>query len=87
MNFLSHRFSKSATQKFEIFSALKVYLKLNKKVVLTTLSTHNKHHLMKKISSNRPIPIENLNFKTFRAEMRQMFELLIWKIDEFINLF
>ena len=27
------------------------------------------------------------NFKTFRAEILQFFELLIWKIDDFINSF
>ena len=65
-------------------SALKVYLKLNQKVVRITLSTYDKPSLnMQKIGSNCPI----FNFKTFRAEILQIFELLIWKIDDFINSF
>ena len=31
--------------------------------------------------------LEIFNFKTFRAEILQIFELLIWKIDDFINSF
>ena len=27
------------------------------------------------------------NFKTFRAEILQIFEMVIWKIDDFINSF
>ena len=27
------------------------------------------------------------NFKSFRAEILQIFELLIWKMDDFINSF
>ena len=33
------------------------------------------------------IYLEIFNFKTFRAEILQIFELLIWKINDFINLF
>ena len=31
--------------------------------------------------------LEIFNFKTFRAEILQIFELLIWKIDDFVNSF
>ena len=31
--------------------------------------------------------LEIVNFKTFRAETLQIFELLIWKINDFINSF
>ena len=31
--------------------------------------------------------LEIFNFKTFRAEILQIFELLIWEIDDFINSF
>ena len=31
--------------------------------------------------------LEIFNFKTFRSEIFQIFELLIWKIDDFINSF
>ena len=31
--------------------------------------------------------LEIFNFKPFRAEILQMFELLIWKINDFINSF
>jgi hypothetical protein len=31
--------------------------------------------------------LEIFNFKTFREEILQIFELLVWKIDDFINSF
>ena len=31
--------------------------------------------------------LEISNFKSFRAEILQILELLIWKIDDFINSF
>ena len=31
--------------------------------------------------------LEIFNFKTFRAKILRIFELLIWKIDDFINSF
>ena len=69
-------------------SALKVYLKLNQKEVLINLSTHGKPSLkMKKKSGQIVLYLEIFNFKTFRAEILQIFELLLWKIDDFINSF
>ena len=69
-------------------SALKVYLKLNQKVVLITLSTHDKPSLnMQEKSGQIVLYLEIFNFKTFRAEILQIFDLLIWKIDDFINSF
>ena len=69
-------------------SALKVYLKLNQKVVLITLSTHDKPSLnMQKKSGQIVLYLEIFNFKTFRSEILQIFELLIWEINDFINSF
>ena len=69
-------------------SALKVYLKLNQKVVLTDVSTHGKPSLnMQKKSGEIVLYLEILNFKTFMAEILQIFQLLIWKIDDFMNSF
>ena len=56
-------------------SALKVYLKLNQKVVGA-----------KKLGQI-VLYIEIFNFKTVRAAILQIFELLIWKINDFINSF
>ena len=61
-------------------SALKVYLKLNQKVPIT-LSTHGKPN------SNMQKNLVKLSYIYFRAEILQIFELLIWKIDDFINSF
>ena len=84
MNLWSHRFSKLATQKF----ALKVYLKLNQKLLLITLSIHGKPSLnMQKKSGQIVLYLEIFNFKTFRAEILQIFELLIWKINDLIHSF
>ena len=74
--------------KIRRISALKVYLKLNQKVVLKTLSTHDKPSLnMQKKSGQIVLYLEIFNFKTFRAEILQIFELVIGKMDDFINSF
>ena len=70
-------------------SALKVYLKLNHKVVLITLSTHGKPSLnMQKQSGQIVLCLDIFNFKTFRAEILQIFELVIylenWWLHKFI---
>ena len=64
-------------------SALKVYLKFNKKLVLITLSTHGKSsfNMQKHLSGQGHI------LYLERAEILQIFESLIWKIDAFINSF
>ena len=64
MNLWIHQFSKLATQKFKRISALKVYLKLNQKVVGITLSTYDKPSLnMQKKSGQIVLYLEILNFK------------------------
>ena len=68
-------------------SALKVYLKLNQKVVRITLSTYDKPSLNMQKKCQIVLYLEIFNFKTFRAEILQIFELVIWKIDDFINSF
>ena len=40
-----------------------------------------------KISGQIVLHLEIFNFKTFRAEILQIFELLIWKFDDLINSF
>ena len=69
-------------------SALKVYLQLNQKAARITLTKYDKPSLnmQKQIWANCPISID-FNLKTFRAEILQIFELLICKIDDFINSF
>ena len=53
-----------------------------------TLSTHGKRSLnMQNKSGQIVLYLEIFNFKTFTAEILQIFELLIWKIDDFINSF
>ena len=42
---------------------------------------------MQKKSGQIVLYLEIFNFKTFKAEILQIFELLIWKIDDFINSF
>ena len=42
---------------------------------------------MKKKMGEVVLYLEIFNFKTFRAEILQIFKLLIWKIDDFINSF
>ena len=53
------------------------------------LRTHGKPSLHKYAKTYSQIILysEIFNFKTFRAEILQIFELLIWKIDDFINSF
>ena len=69
-------------------SALKVYLKFYQQLVLITLSTHGKNSLnIQKKSGQIVLYLEVFNFKNFRAEILQIFELLIWIIDDFINSF
>ena len=56
-----------------------------------TLSAHGKPSLngveyAKTIWSNCPIS-RDIQLQTFRAEILQIFELLIWKINDFINSF
>ena len=70
---------KSSIFQISRISALKIYLKLNQKLVRITLSTYDNP------GSNCFISRAGDNFKTFRAEILQFFELLIWKIDDFIN--
>ena len=63
-------------------------MKPNQKVVRITLSTYDKPSLnMKKKIGQIVLYLEIFNFKTFRAEILQIFELVIWKIDDFINSF
>ena len=70
MNLLSHRFSKLPTQKFERFLPLKFYLKLSQKVVLITLSAHDKPSLyMQKKFCRIVLYLEIFNFETFRADI------------------
>ena len=58
------------------------------KIVLITLSAHGKPSLnMQKKSGKIILYLEIFNFKTFRAKILQIFELVIWKIDDFINSF
>ena len=53
-----------------------------------TLSAHSKLSLdMQKKSNQIVLYLEIFNFKTFRAEILQVFELLICKMDDFINSF
>ena len=42
---------------------------------------------MKKKSDQIILYLEIFNIKTFRAEILQIFELLVWNIDDFINSF
>ena len=71
-----------------MISALKVYLKLNQKLVRITLSTYDKPRLnMQKKMGSIVLYLQIFNFKTFRAEIFQIFELLIWKINDFISSF
>ena len=49
-----------------------------------TLSAHGKPSLnMQKKSGQIVLYLEIFNFKTFRAEILQLFEVVIWKIDVF----
>ena len=50
-------------------------------VYLITQSSVN----IQKQSAQIALYLEIFNFKIFRAEILQMFELLIWKIDDFIK--
>ena len=53
------------------------------------MSTHGKPSLntYAKKSGQIILYLEIFNFRTFRAEILQTFELVIWKIDDFINSF
>ena len=63
-------------------------MKLNQKLVLITLSTHGKPNLnmQKDIWSNHPIP-RDIQLQKFQAEILQIFELLIRRINAFIKSF
>ena len=63
-------------------------MKLNQNLVLITLSTHGKPSLnmQKKIWSNHPIP-RDIQLQKFQAEILQIFELLIRRINAFIKSF
>ena len=48
------------------------------------LSAHGKPSLnMQNKSSQIVLYLEIFNFKTFRTEILQIFEVVIWKIDDF----
>ena len=63
-------------------------MKLNEKIVLISLSKHYKTSLnMQKQSDQIVLYLKIFDFKNFRAEILQIFELVILKIDDFINSF
>ena len=53
-----------------------------------TSTAHGKPSLnMQKKSGQIVLYLQKFNLKTFRTEILQIFEVVIWKIDVFINSF
>ena len=87
MNLWSHRFSKLATQKFEGFLNWEIWswksLDIGQFDPIFCIFNLCMSYVLKVI-----LTTFWLSFKqTFMAEILQIFELLIWKIDDFINSF
>ena len=76
MNLWRHQFPKLPTQ---IWSLIKTSFNDFK----YTWSLNMQEHLVK----SSYIQSEKFNFKTFRAEIIQIFALVMWKIDDIINSF
>ena len=68
-----------------------MFLKLNQKVVRIALSTHDKPSLnmqkLGQIALYLALISRDIQRQNFLKEILQIFELLFWKIDVFINSF
>ena len=84
MNLWSHQFSKLATQKFEEYLPWKFWSWISLDIgQFGPICFAYLNYILKVISNNLWLRLK----QTFRAEVLQIYELLTWKIDDFINSF